>query len=124
MAHAQPSDVQVRLGRELDAEETALVEARLDDVERIILSRIPDLDARIMSGALSAEVVKQVEADSVIRLVRNPDGYIQESDGSYSYQLSHEVAAGRLTILPDEWRLLGVGQRKVFTFGLTLARAT
>lgn len=124
MAYATVSDVQSRLERELEPEEATLVEARLGDAERLILSRIPDLDSRITDGKLDIENVKQVEADAVIRLVRNPEGYIQETDGQYTYMLSREAAMGRLTILPDEWHLLGVGRRKVFTIALGMVMPT
>ena len=43
LTYATASDVAVRFGRELTAEEVSLVEIRLDDVERRILRRVPDL---------------------------------------------------------------------------------
>ena len=45
MTYATASDVAIRLGRDLTAEEVTLVAIRLDDVERRIKRRIPDLDA-------------------------------------------------------------------------------
>lgn len=109
MAYATPADVEARLGRELDPEETVLVQTRLNDVELIIKSRIPDLDAKIASGAISEEVVVMIESEAVLRLIRNPDGYTAETDGNYSYQISTQVASGRLEILPWEWEMLGWG---------------
>ena len=108
MPYAQPRDVEQRLGRALDEAETQIVHARLDDAELLLRSRIPDLDARITSGRLDKAVVVMVEADMVLRLVRNPEGYQQESDGNYSYMLRSDVASGRLTVLANEWTLLGV----------------
>ncbi|GAB3912681.1 hypothetical protein GCM10029964_120910 [Kibdelosporangium lantanae] len=55
-----------------------------------------------------------VEADIVLRLIRNPEGFTQESDGNYSYMISNQVASGRLEITDAEWTLLGV-RRGTFT---------
>ena len=84
MAYAEATDVGTRLGRTLTDEETSLVNTRLEDAERRILRRIPDLADQIEDETIDVEDVKQVEADA-LRLVRNPDGYRSESDGTYSY---------------------------------------
>jgi hypothetical protein len=115
VAHAAASDVQARLGRELTEEETDLIDVRLDDVERMIKRRIPDLDDQITAGDLDVEDVRQVESDAVLRLVRNPEGYFSETDGNYSYQFSRDVASGRLEILPEELETLGVSAFGVFS---------
>lgn len=101
-------------------EETTLVETRLADVERMILRRITDLDAQVDSGDINEDDVIQVEAEAVLRLVRNPDGLISETDGNYTYMLSQAMASGRLEIRPEEWAALGY-RRKVFTFGPDLS---
>lgn len=104
---ATAADVAGRWGKELTTEETALVVLRLGDVERRIRRRMKDLDDRITAGTTDVEDVKQVESDAVLRLVRNPDGYLSETDGNYTYMLSAENARGKLEILPEEWALLG-----------------
>lgn len=106
--YATATDVANRLGRELSPEETTLVTTRLADTERMILRRIPDLADQITAGAVAEADVIQVEAEAVLRVVRNPDGYRQETDGNYSYMLSAEAASGVLDIKPAEWKLLGV----------------
>jgi hypothetical protein len=88
--------------------ETAQVTALLSDVEIIIRARIPDLDDKITDGDVLLDVVIMVEANVVVRLMRNPDGFIAESDGNYSYQKSGKLASGALEILDHEWSLLGV----------------
>lgn len=107
MAYAQASDVTVRWAREASPEETALIEIRLADVERMIKRRIPDLDAKVANGDIDVEDLKQVEADVVLRLVRNPEGYLSETDGNYTYMLQQDLATGRLEIFPEEWEILG-----------------
>ncbi|WP_298074845.1 Gp19/Gp15/Gp42 family protein [uncultured Corynebacterium sp.] len=115
MAIASFEDVEVRFFRDLTAEERPLVESRLADAENKIRRRIPDLDDRIVDDPAFAGTVVRVCADAVIRLVRNPEGYVQETDGNYTYMLSHSSADGRLTILPEEWADLGV-RKKIQTF--------
>jgi len=108
MAYASATDVQDRLGRVLDTAETAQVTALLSDVEILIKARIPDLDDKVTDGDVLADVVIMVEANAVVRLMRNPDGFISETDGNYSYQKSGKLASGALELLDFEWSLLGV----------------
>lgn len=108
MAYATPQDVEVRLGRGLDETESASVSQRLEDAELLIRSRVPDLDTRVAEGRILATAVVLVESEMVLRLIRNPDGYTQETDGNYSYTISAEVSSGKLSVLGSEWSLLGI----------------
>lgn len=113
MAYATATDVTVRWARTPSEEEEALIGVRLDDVERLIRRRVPDLDTKIAAGSVDEDDVIQVEAEAVLRLVRNPEGYLSESDGNYTYMLRSDLAAGRLEILPEEWELLGVRRSRM-----------
>lgn len=108
MAYATSADVSVRWAHTPSDEEAALIQVRLEDVERMIRKRIPTLDALITAGDILEDDLIQIEADSVLRLVRNPEGYVSESDGNYTYQFKQSTSAGTLEILPEEWALLGV----------------
>lgn len=108
MAYAIADDVAERLGRELDDQEAQIVGVRLGDAELLIKARIPTLDAKITAGLILEEVVVMIEADAVLRLIRNLEGFSEEADGTYSYVIDARVASGRLAILDDEWPLLGV----------------
>jgi hypothetical protein len=101
MSIAQPSDVQSRLGRELTPEDTILVTVRLNDAERM-LSRFANLPAK------DQEDVKQVEAEMVLRLVRNPEGYASERDGTYGYTFNQAMASGELELTARDLAILGV----------------
>lgn len=114
MSYATPGDVAVRLGRELSEEEEAQVQVLLDDVELIIKLRVPDLDEKITDGTIQEAVVVMIEANSVARVLRNPEGYLSETDGNYSYQINTSVASGLLDILGVEWGWLGVS-RGIYT---------
>lgn len=50
MTYATAADVAAFLARELDAAETELAERRLEQVERMILRRIPNLAGRTEAG--------------------------------------------------------------------------
>lgn len=113
MAYATPTDIEQRLGRTLDDSEATIVGARLEDIEELIFQRIPDLGEKIASGKIRQRLVVMVESEAVMRLIRNPDGYTQETDGNYSYTIDARVASGRLSILPDEWAMLGVNRSVV-----------
>jgi len=108
MAYATVEDVEARFSRELTDHERIVVENRLEDVEAMIKTRIPDLDEKIANGEISEQVVVMVEAEAVLRVIRNPDGFTQEVDGNYSYSMSSATAPGRLLIRDDEWGMLGV----------------
>lgn len=108
MAYAQPEDVESRLGRPLTTEEATQTPVLLSDVELLIRSRIPDLDALVESGAILEGLVVMIEANAVVRVLRNPEGFRQEQEGDYMYTRAAATASGALTITDDEWRLLGV----------------
>lgn len=107
--YATADDVRKLWGKAtLTQEETDLVELRIAQAERLILRRIPDLADKIASGEIDVEDVKTVVCEAVLRVARNPDGYVQESDGNYSYMVATGSNAGRLYITEDEWELLGI----------------
>lgn len=120
MAYATVADVEARLGRSLEAGEQEIVETRLNDVELLIRHKIPDLDSKIADGTISQDLLVMVEADTVLRLIRNVDGFRSETDGNYSYQIDERVASGRLDILAHEWALLGITSG-VFTIRTNLS---
>ncbi len=111
--YATYSDVQARLGRELSPEEQTLVSVRLADVERRIKRRINDLDEQVTAGTIDRDDVIQVEADTVLRLARNPEGLYSETDGNYTYQFDRELASGRLEITDEDWSALGVRKSRM-----------
>lgn len=119
MAYATSDDVATRWGKstaDLEPEIIALLETRLGDVERMIKRRIRDLDTQIVDGDIDVEDVKQVESDAVLRLARNPEGYLSETDGNYTYMLRSDLSSGKLEILPEEWETLGVSSSSMFQF--------
>lgn len=120
MSIADADDVLTRWGKaagDVEPEITALVDMRLGDVERMIRRRLKklgrDLDDDIASGDVDPEDVKQIEADAVLRLARNPDGYLSETDSDYTYTLRSDMASGKLEIPQTDWETLGVVQSRM-----------
>lgn len=114
MSAATPDDVAVSLMRDLNATETKYVQPLLDRAERLLVSRIPGLLYRATAGIgpVSLQLIADVEAEMVARVLRAPDGggiYRQETEGNYSYSLNLQVASGLLDVLDAEWTKLGLG---------------
>lgn len=108
MAYATAQDVVTLWAKEPEPEVMVLIERRLEQVERMIRRRIPSLDTLVgLSETFEADLI-DIEADAVLRLVRNPEGYISETDGTYTYQLQADLSGGRLVVLDEEWTALGV----------------
>jgi len=103
VAYATPADVAARIGRELTPEETIQVGELLEDVEALIKLRIPDLDAKVADGTIPERIVVMVEVNAVVRVLRNPEAYVSETDGNYSYTRATNGATGYLDLLPIEW---------------------
>lgn len=115
-AYADVSDVAARWGKDpdtLDAAITNLITVRLGDAERMIKRRITDLETQTADEDFLAEL-KRVESEAVLRLARNPEGFLSEGDGNYQYMLLQEISSGKLEILPDEWAALGVSTTGMF----------
>ena len=107
MTYAQATDVEVRLGRSASSDaETAQWGAWLGDIEALILARIPDLATRLDLGTLDEGVVVMVEANAVIRKVRNPEGKVSEQIDDYSYRYGEDARRGDLFLTDEEWDLL------------------
>lgn len=107
MAYAFIDDVSDRLGRAVsDAAEIQQIETWIEDAGRLILRRIPDLATRVAAGTIDRADVVMVEAQAVVRKVKNPDGKQNERIDDYSYGLVKDAARGEVFITDDEWDLL------------------
>lgn len=121
MAIATVDDVQDRLDRPLTDDEKQLAATLLEDVEAIIRSRVRNLLRRAATDESYRQIVVMVEANAVLRVLRNPEGYRQETEGNYSYSLNAAVASGHLFVLDSEWELLGAN-RGAFTITPKVSR--
>jgi hypothetical protein len=108
VAYATTTDVEVSLGRSLTAEEATRASGLLGRIEARITHRIPDLAAQITATPTLRNLVVEVEADAVARVLRNPEGFLQEQDGDYLYIRDRSLSSGYLDLTEQEWTRLGV----------------
>lgn len=107
MAYATVTDVESRLGRDLSPDEEEQVEILLDDAEAVLRTYIPNMDTLIDTGKLDERLVIMVEVNMVLRVLRNPDAFVSETDGNYSYTRASGTVSGLLEVLPRELDWLG-----------------
>lgn len=105
---ATTSDLQARSFRTLTSQELTVGGTLLEDAYSIVLARVPSVGDRVSDTAFRALVV-QVQCSMVLRVLRNPDGKLEESIDDYRYRLDQAVSTGALYISDDEAKLLGVG---------------
>lgn len=104
MAVATVEDVQARFERPLTDDESTRAAVFLEDIEAVILGRIPVITDALRPLAVVAE------ANAVIRKLRNPAGLTYEAEGNYSYTLGSGAASSSDLALTDgEWASLGIG---------------
>lgn len=122
---ATAADVENRW-RPLTDAERVIANTLLGDVWRMIARRIPDVDERMAdvdTGADYTADVVMVQANAVMRVLKNPDGNRSESIDDYSWTRDRTLSAGILYLTDDEWALLdgGTGVRGAFTIDTTPA---
>ncbi len=111
MAIATLADVEARVARGLTAGEKRVVPTYLDDLERQIIRRIPDLIARTAlattdSSYIDPDLVKQVEAGAVTRVLNLS---AEEEASRQGFRPEPQVLTiPRPWIYRSDWALLGV----------------
>ena len=127
MAFASAGDVAARLGRTLTSAESSQADAILDDVETIIRSRLGSIEDRVSSDALFLDLVILVEAKAARRVMLNPQGIRQHSEGVDDFQQSDtfdtSISGSDTYLTDDEWALLGAGSARSGSFSMAVGYA-
>lgn len=105
---ASTSDIALRW-RNLTDQEAANATAYLDDAWALLTTRRPSLEADMVAGTVSTGNVVRVVCAMVLRLLKNPDGKLEESIDDYRYRRDSAVSAGALYVTDDELADLTVG---------------
>ncbi len=108
---AEVADIIARW-RPLTAQETTNATALLADAWALLLARRPTLEADITAGTVSEENVVRVVVAMVLRVLRNPEGKLEESIDDYSYKRDAAVSTGGLYVTSDELADLTPGRRR------------
>lgn len=110
------TDLEVRW-RTLTTTERSTAQALLDDAWAVLTLRLPTLEQRHAANQIPAAVVVSVVTAMVLRVLRNPDGKVQESIDDYSYRRADGLAEGALYVSASELALLrgsvGASRRSV-----------
>lgn len=105
MSVATVDDVKGRSLRPLvPAEEEWLVET-LPDVWAMVVNDLPDIQSRIDGPPADANLQRlavQVQVAAVLRVLRNPDGVLEESGDDYRRRLDAAVSTGQLYVSASE----------------------
>jgi hypothetical protein len=119
LAYATVDDVEARYGQPLVGPERVQAPIWLNSIERRLRRRIKNFDDMVsLDPDGYREDVIDVECQAVIRILKNPEGYRSESEGTYSYSLDSRVASGFMLILDSEWEMLDFN-RGAFTINPT-----
>lgn len=104
---ASAEDVKSALRRDFRGDEESHVSSLLAKAENLIRVRYKRLDELVLDEVVF-NLVKNIEAEAVARVLRADDGgiYKSETEDGYSYQLNYMVASGLLDILEKDWKNL------------------
>lgn len=99
--------VQNSYDKPIAPERAAWVNQKIDEAARELLSYIPNLLERISLGLVDQEFVNDKVIGSVLRVVRNPEGFETETEGDYAYRLNKTVASGDIWYLERDLIAMG-----------------
>lgn len=104
---ASVEDVKNALRRDFRGDEESHVSSLLERAENLIRVRYRRLDELTLDEVVF-DLVRNIEAEAVARVLRADDGgiYRSETEDGYSYQLNYMVASGLLDILEKDWKNL------------------
>lgn len=98
---ASISDVVLRW-RPLTEQEAATATAFLDDAWALLTARRPSLEADLTAGTVSHANAVRVVSAMVLRLLKNPEGKLEESIDDYRYRRDSALSSGELYVTDDE----------------------
>ncbi len=98
--------------RPLSPQETVNAEAFLDDAWALLLDKRRTLEADVTAGTVSEANVRRVVCAMVLRVLKNPDGWEDESIDDWRGKRAAAVASGELHVTPSELATITPGRRR------------
>jgi hypothetical protein len=95
------TDIEDRFRPLTDAEKVN-ARAYLDDAWSLLTGRLPSLEANLAAGTVHISNAVRVVANMVVRVLRNPDGKLEESIDDYRYRRDALLSSGALTVTDEE----------------------
>ena len=108
---ATVSDIEARW-RPLTADESITAITLLADAWWILLGRLPSLEENMTAQTVAPENVVRVLSAMVLRVLRNPDGKLEEQIDDYRYRRDSVVSSGTLQVTADELADLTPGRAR------------
>jgi hypothetical protein len=98
-----PSDIEDRW-RPLTERETINADALLEDAWALLTgpNKRPTLEADMAAGTVASGNVVRVVSAMVLRVLKNPEGKLEESIDDYRYRRDALVSSGALHVTADE----------------------
>lgn len=100
------TDLKERSFRPLAEQEEQVGSVMLDDAWNLILTHRPHVADRVTDASFRNLVV-QVQCAMVLRVIKNPEGYLSEQIDDYQYRRDSTVSTGALYVSDAELALLG-----------------
>ena len=106
--------------RPLTDAETLTAQALLDDAWAITNAQVPSLAGALEAGTASEGAVRAAICSMVLRVLRNPEGWVQEAVDDWSGRRAEALAAGVLYLSDVELAQIGaaIGQRRRGAFSI------
>lgn len=109
MPYATFDDLQERFEGEIPGSSMILLERKIAQAERLIRSRLhAEIEDWITAGRTTADDVKDVVCEMVLRTVRNSSGVTAQTAGPFSQQFDAAVASGKLWLTRENRMQLGL----------------
>lgn len=92
---------------------------KVDEAVRLLLRKAPNIVARMAAynastgTGIDPQFVKDKVLGAVIRVLRNPEGYESETEGTYAYRLNRTEASATVWYTKDELADLGISSATV-----------
>lgn len=94
-------DIQDRF-RTLSSDEMQTIGSLISDAEDILANAAANLGIQETDDEQTGRTFTRIVANMVIRVLRNPDGYLTETIDDYTYRRDAAVSAGSLYVTPAE----------------------
>lgn len=95
-----PDDVRERYEQVIPDDQSGYLSQLIDEAVIVLGAQVGDL------GTYPPATVKMLLIRAVMRVLRNPEGFTAESEGTYNYNLSQRVASGSIWFPNDEVAML------------------
>ena len=108
---ATVADIEVRW-RPLTEADSTTASTLLGDAWWILVGRLPSLEGNMAAGTVATENVVRVLTAMVLRVLKNPEGKLEEQIDDYRYRRDSVVSSGTLQVTADELADLTPGRAR------------